>query len=117
MSFGAPKTLDQYRKIHPLAGNYGDEQNGAFHIKPKGLTILISAGDGWEHVSVSRVSKMPSYEDMEWAKQKFWGANACVMQLHVPAEDHVNYHPFCLHLWRPIDQEIPRPPSIMVGPR
>ena len=25
-------------------------------------------------------------------------------------------HPHCLHLWRPLDAEIPRPPGWMVGP-
>jgi hypothetical protein len=38
------------------------------------------------------------------------------MQLHVrPPADHVNNHEFCLHIWRPLDVDIPRPPSVMVG--
>ena len=45
----------------------------------------------------------------------FWPDEAA-MQLHVPASDHINCHPYCLHWWRPIGQEIPRPPSWMVGP-
>jgi hypothetical protein len=27
----------------------------------------------------------------------------------------VNNHPFCLHLWRAVDQHMRLPPSIMVG--
>jgi hypothetical protein len=38
------------------------------------------------------------------------------MELHVPIAEHINLHPNCLHLWRPQDVEIPRPPAYMVGP-
>lgn len=116
MSFGCPKHLELYRLAHPFGG-MGDRQNGALVHGPKGLTILFSSGEGWEHVSVSRRSKTPSYEDMVWVKQQFWSDDECVMQLHVPEKDHVNCHPNCLHLWRPINESIPRPPSIMVGPK
>jgi hypothetical protein len=37
------------------------------------------------------------------------------MQLHVAVKEHINCHPYCLHIWRPHDQVIPLPPSIMVG--
>jgi len=118
VSFEAPVTLEKYRvDMRAVYGTVGDEQNGVFDIKPLGLHVIISSGEGWEHVSVSRRSRCPDYEDMCWAKDKFWGDSACVMQLHVPTEDHVNCHPYCLHLWRPTDQEIPRPPKIMVGPQ
>jgi len=30
-------------------------------------------------------------------------------------KDYVNNHNYCLHIWKPINQEIPTPPSIMVG--
>lgn len=34
---------------------------------------------------------------------------------HPPRAEAVNNHPHCLHLWRPIDEAIPRPPMAMVG--
>ena len=37
-----------------------------------------------------------------------------VVQYHPPKSDYVNNHPYCLHLWRPHSQEIPRPPKIFV---
>ncbi len=117
MTFFASEHVEKFRVVHPLVGVMGDEQNGAFMVKPKGLKILISSGEGWEHVSVSRKSRTPSYEDMCWVKANFWGDEDAVMQLHVPKLDHVNCHEHCLHLWRPTDKEIPRPPSIFVGPR
>jgi hypothetical protein len=48
-------------------------------------------------------------------KELFFLPSECVMQLHVPAHEHVNNHPHCLHLWRPLASEIPRPPSVFVG--
>jgi hypothetical protein len=114
MSFGANSSMEVHRVFLP-GYPIGDAQNGAFLVKHKGLKIIISNGEGWEHVSVSRKSRTPSYEDMDWVKRQFWSDDCCVMQLHVPSEDHINNHAYCLHLWRPTDQEIPRPPSIMVG--
>lgn len=99
-----------------IDGFSGDVSNGLLHIKPMGMAVMFSDGEGWQHVSVSRRSKNPSYEDMCWAKDKFWSDDICVMQLHVPAADHVNCHPYCLHLWHPLNAPIPRPPAIFVGP-
>ena len=113
MSFGLPKKFDEYRQS--FQGHYGDEQNGFIRLPQKGLAIQFSNGGGWEHVSISRKSKMPSYDDLVWARQIFWGGNTTVMQLFVPAEDHVNVHPYCLHLWRPMEGEIPRPPRWMLA--
>lgn len=116
MTFGCPRHLEMYRVELP-GYQLGDRQNGCLVIKPRGLGVIFSSGEGWEHVSVSRRSRTPSYEDLDKIKREFWPDDACVMQLHVPASDHVNCHANCLHLWRPLEAEIPRPPAIMVGPR
>jgi hypothetical protein len=111
--FACPQKYHENRRA--IQGYYGDAQHGFIDLPQKGLRIQFSGSDGWEHVSVSRVSKMPSYEDMCWVKDQFWDPEDTVMQLHVPASEHINRHPYCLHLWRPIYEEIPRPPSNMVG--
>lgn len=101
-----------------LMGSVGDDTVGAFHIKTPGgtkLKILASAGDGWDHVSVSTSKRCPTWDEMEFVKRKFFKPHECAMQLHVPTADHINNHPYCLHLWRPHHLDIPRPPSIMVG--
>lgn len=113
MSFELPEEYDKYRKS--AHGHYGDRCNGFIFLKQKGLAIQFSDGLGWEHVSVSRRSKVPTYEDMCWVKDLFWDPEDCVMQLHVPAEEHINAHPYCLHLWRPMHEEIPRPPARAVA--
>jgi len=114
MSFGCPKYLELFRV--DIRGQFGDLTNGCLLIPHKGLKVIFSDGMGWRHVSVSRRSRTPSYEDMDWIKQQFWSDDECVMQLHVPKSEHINHHPYCLHLWQPINGTIPRPPAILVGP-
>ena len=97
----------------------GDETCGAFALRSiidgGQLTVIASSGEGWDHVSVSRPTRCPNWPEMEQVKRLFFREEETAMQLHVPPSDHVNNHPYTLHLWRPLDQEIPRPPSIMVG--
>ena len=77
---------------------------------------VMSSGpqDGWEHVSVSTRRRVPNWEEMCFVKNAFWLPNECVMQLHPPEADYVNIHPNCLHLWRPLNTEIPMPPPEFV---
>lgn len=101
--------------------------NGAFFIPgPDGrvvLKVIASEGDvakpgfDFEHVSVSCEARCPTWDEMEFIKQIFWRDDETVMQLHVPKSDHVNYHKFCLHLWKPLNAVIPRPDRLTVGPR
>ena len=48
-------------------------------------------------------------------KELFFEDEEVVMQLHPKKSEYVNNHEHCLHLWRPIDSEIPIPNSILVG--
>jgi hypothetical protein len=70
---------------------------------------------GWEHVSVSLPTRCPTWAEMAFIKSVFWDADDTVVQYHPPESEYVNNHPFCLHLWRPIEKQIPLPPSILVG--
>lgn len=84
--------------------------------RPGRLRVIACIGDGWDHVSVSRRNRVPSWEDMEFVKRRFFLRSEVAMQLHVPPTDHISCHPYCLHLWRPNDgREIPRPPADMVA--
>lgn len=94
----------------------GDRCNGNLVFPKRGMCVVFSNGEGWEHVSVSFKDRCPSWEEMEQVKRRFWSDDDTVMQLHVPPKDHRNCHPHCLHLWRPTDCEIPRPPGIFVAP-
>lgn len=100
-----------------LFGYMGDEHNGAFKFRINGnnYKVIASNGGGWEHVSVSCESKVPTWDIMCQIKDMFFKEDEVVMQLHPAKDEYINNHPNCLHLWRPINQTIPTPPSIMVG--
>lgn len=67
------------------------------------LTVVASAGLGWEHVSVSLPGhRCPTWEMMDYVKRLFWEDSEVVMQLHINDERKVNTCSNCLHLWRPM---------------
>lgn len=81
------------------------------------LRVIATISQGWEHVSVSLQHRCPRWEEMEHVKRMFFNENEVVIQLHVAEKNHVNCHPFCLHLWRPMKGHIPTPPAFLVGPQ
>lgn len=99
--------------------DYGN--NGAFFINSlkfkKALTVIASDQEGWEHVSVSTYNRCPTWEEMSFIKSLFWDDDDFVVQMHPPKSDHINFHPFCLHLWRKAgtNEFCERPPSKMVA--
>jgi hypothetical protein len=117
------RELEAYRQrgrhVLDFYGWEGDGAHGAFAVPScidrQPMVVVASGSDGWDHVSVSRKNRCPSWPEMEQVRRLFFRDDETVMQLHVPAEDHVNQHPNCLHLWKPHHVEIPRPPGIMVG--
>lgn len=80
-------------------------------------SVIWSNGGGWEHVSVSPFKKSytPTWDEMCSLKDMFFHDDEVVVQYHPAKSEYVNNVPNCLHLWRPIDQQMPTPPSIMVG--
>jgi hypothetical protein len=91
---------------------------GAFTIRSPTdggtLRIIASHGEGWDHISVSRTNRPPNHREMEAVLAVFAKEDETWMQLHVPATEHINIHPHCLHWWRPQNQTIPRPPPELV---
>lgn len=113
---------EKYRvTVGPMGSDSSHGNNGYFLIKSlkikKPLNVIVSDGMNWEHVSVSTPTRCPTWEEMCFVKSLFWDKDDVVMQLHPAESDYVNVHEYCLHLWRPINQAIPLPPSIMVGPK
>ena len=99
----------------------GDHGHGMFRVPScidrVILNVVASSGEGWDHVSVSRHNRCPNWPEMSQIKELFFKDSEVVMQLHVPSKDHINYHPYCLHLWRPQSEKIPVPPPDLVGPK
>jgi len=97
-----------------------DGIGGTFYDKKSRtkLNFIMSWGAGWEHCSVSISTfykRCPSWEQMCEVKNAFWNEDECCIEYHPAKKDYVNNHNYCLHIWKPINQEIPTPPSIMVG--
>lgn len=133
MTFHVPE--DCRVKTGPLATDRSYGNNGLFFVQnprhrelKENFRLCCIASDGygwqeqgmplpaWEHVSVSTPIRTPTWKEMCWVKAIFWDDEDTVMQLHPPKSEWVNCHEFCLHLWRPIGIQIPRPPNETVGP-
>jgi hypothetical protein len=116
MSFKVPEQRRALEFSSPDDGN-----NGVFYIPGRSsrdqLVVVASDGAGWEHVSVSKRYECPTWDEMCRIKEMFWSdPEDWAVQYHPPASRYVNNHPYCLHLWRPIDLgEMPFPADILVG--
>ena len=113
-------TLDAYRLKDDERRYYGvnsDGGNGIFKVfvGGKSFRVIASNGGGWEHVSVSRRNRCATWEEMCAIKDMFFDPEEVVVQYHPKKSEYVNMHPYCLHMWRPTEGEIPTPPSIYVG--
>ncbi|MFW8567043.1 DUF7694 domain-containing protein [Orrella sp. 11846] len=119
MTFKVP---NQYRIRDPkfgwLATDDSAGNNGAFVIPlPRGqrLNVIASSDSEWEHVSVSRKDRCPTWEEMCKVKELFWCPEDCVIQFHPANSDYVNVHEYCLHMWRPVRESFPIPEFWRVG--
>lgn len=67
-----------------------------------------SHGDGYTylHVSFSRRSRIPSYEDLDWVRKAFIGDDVESIQVFPRKEEYVNLHPNTLHLWHCYEREL-----------
>lgn len=106
------------RVRHPF-GNAVNDFNAAYRIMgPAGrdLTILVSDGEGWDHVSVSTPAgtDAPTWAEMCWVKDQFFEAREYAVEYHPPHERYINVHPNCLHIWRPQNERVPMPPLALV---
>jgi len=101
-----------------IFGTEGDDRCGVFAvgspIDRQKMLIVVSGYDGWDHVSVSRKNRPPNWTEMDHVFRLFFAPDETAMQLHVPSTEHVNVHPHVLHIWRPHDTPIPKPPKVFV---
>lgn len=121
MAFRVPECYRFIQRGNPYSSSVGD-LFGAFFIRHPNrasslvLKAIADDGDetGWEHVSVSLPTRCPTWEEMAYVKGLFWDDDDCVVQFHPPKSEYVNNHPFCLHLWRPVRESLPKPASMLV---
>lgn len=81
---------------------------GKLGAKTQGMRVIASAtveadDKRWMHVSYSRKTRVPSYEDSCLVKSAFIGDERLALALFPRSAEHVNIHPRCLHLWSCLD--------------
>ena len=110
---------EKWRINHPRLG-VGEGNNGFSQVPcprtMRTLNVQISDGMGWDHVSVSLPSRCPTWEEMCFIKDLFFGQEEWVIQFHPPRTENKSFHNYCLHMWRPQNSDIPIPDPIMVAP-
>lgn len=76
-------------------------------VEDKKIIVTYGAvGDSagpWLHASVSRPNRMPDYQDLVDLHFAVWGPEGWAYQVFAPQGDHVNIHPYALHLWGRLD--------------
>lgn len=87
----------------PFANNYSHKSK---------LYVIASVDDlqdgqgnesKWVHLSVSRKDRLPSWDDLKGVKKMFLGDDKEAVQVFPKQKDYVNLHPYCLHLWAPVE--------------
>lgn len=113
--------MKELKKIKDTTNLFIDKENfdgimGRYFNREdtKMYTFVFSWGGGWEHLSVSLPHKTPSWDTMCIMKNIFWEDDEVCVEYHPRRMDYVNLHQHCLHIWRPIDKELPTPPKIYV---
>jgi len=107
-----PNPPEMYKEVQ-LGTLMGPE--AAKHMKAwehNGLMIIASVGkyeDGreWLHISVSRKSRLPTYDEITRIKRDFIGDDRKAVTVLPEKKYHVNLHENCLHLFYSEDNPLP----------
>lgn len=98
---------EQYECVQFMTGRlYRIPFNG---IKLTVIATLDTDDNGitWEHVSVSLKNRLPTWQELKFIKMLFWDTEDEVLQFFPPQSQYVDVHKNCLHLWRPINVDLP----------
>lgn len=79
-------------------------EDGCAYLSTDQLRVIISEdveldGKKWIHLSCSRAGVMPSYYDLRRIKETFIGRDKKAIQVLPGMAQHINIHPWCLHLF------------------
>lgn len=95
-----------------LPSNYSviDEySNAARFIRNDCMTVISEVAEYqkrlWLHVSCAHADKLPSWADLREVKSVFVGSKRMALSIMPSEAEYVNVHPYCLHLWSPIDHD------------
>lgn len=99
------KTLGRHQWTPPI--QFGPD-GWKFDNPDTGLRVIVTSAPRpdtttdhteWVHASMSGVDRVPTWDEMCLLKQAVWGDRGEAYQIHPPLSDHVNVHPYALHLW------------------
>jgi hypothetical protein len=85
--------------------------DGGRWLNRKDLRIVIASfaieADGrlWLHTSLSRRGRIPSYEDLVYLKRHWIGDDRKAVMVLPKRSEHVNIHPYVLHLFSCMDED------------
>lgn len=99
-----PEEADGFKKL----SDWGD---GNAYVHTNGLRVIITTSDHdktWMHISVSRAGRLPSHAEMYLVKNTFM-PNHFGYTIMAPVSQHINIHPYCLHIWIPLFEPLPIP--------
>ncbi len=75
------------------------------YVFGKCKVITARENGGW-HMSISRRTRYPSYDEIKRARYKFVPDDVTMAMIFPPSAEFVNIHPNCFHLWQiPNDTE------------
>ena len=57
----------------------------------------------WQHVSVARPDRYPTWEEIKFVKDVFIGTDKAAVMILPEQKFFVNYHPNCFHLFHRLD--------------
>lgn len=81
-----------------------------FLLAEPARSVIVSCADHddfgdpaeWVHASVAGLQELPTYEELERLHAAVFG-HGYAYQVFAPPAQHVNIHPFALHLWGRLD--------------
>lgn len=98
-AIGIRRQLD--RDIWSPPAPYGPD--GWYFEHRDGSTLIVSYaesdGVAWIHASRTGPGRIPTYEEMIELHRAVWGDHGYSYQIQAPRDQHVNIHPYALHLW------------------
>lgn len=79
-----------------------------------GSSIIITVarhedGNEWVHASIAHKDRTPTYDELALLHKAVFQGKGWAYQVFAPDTDHVNIHPFALHLWGRLDGTNPIP--------
>ena len=110
------KKLEEIKKDYHIQIMQQDDDGcmGYLLINGQRFAFVFSWGGGWEHLSVSQTKRTPNWDEMCIAKSMFWDNGECCVEYHPAESEYVNFHEHCLHIWKPIAETFPTPPTLFV---